>query len=163
MWPERSFYRKIFHLLSTSQKRVEYVSKTSWRRVNENILTWWNVLKTSSKCFQDVYVLPRSLEEVLKKFMFSQEVLNMSQRSLQDVLETPWKCLEEVLKTYDQGDYIRFDEDVLKEFSEDVFWSRMTKANSSWSRRLEDVFVRTNVCSVAFLSAFTWGTFCLST
>ena len=53
--------------------------------------------------------------------MFFQEVLNMSQRSLQDILETPRKCLEEVLKTYDQGDYIRFDEDVLKAFSEDVF------------------------------------------
>ena len=39
--------------------------------------------------------------------------------SWQDVLKTSWKRLEEVLKTYDQDEYIGLDQDVLKTSSED--------------------------------------------
>ena len=73
--------------------------------------------------------------------------------SLQDVLKTSSKHLEDVLKTFLQ--------DVLK-----TSGRRMTKANilvltktssedvrlrrtySSWSRRLQNVFIKTNVCWV---------------
>ena len=59
---------------------------------------------------------------------------------LQDVLKTSWRCLEdifvrrleEVLKTYEQDEYIGLDQD--------VFWRRLTKENIfSWSSCLEDV------------------------
>ena len=93
-----------------------------------------NVLKTSC---QDVKIFWsglqlswRRLKDVLKTF-------------LQDVLKTSWKRLEDVSKTS---------------------WRRMTKMNilvliktssedvwliySSWSRRLQDVFIKTNVYCV---------------
>ena len=94
----------------------------SQRRVNKNSLTWWYVLKTSWRC-------------------------------LEDVLKTSWRYLEDV--------FARRLEDVLK-----TSWRRMTKTNilvltktssenlrlrltySSWSRRLQDVFLKTNVCWV---------------
>ena len=52
----------------------------------------------------------------------------MPWRRLQDVLKTcfqyvlkkSWNCLEDVLKTYDQDEYIGFDQDALKTSSEDV-------------------------------------------
>ena len=68
----------------------------------------------------------RRLEDVLKTF-------------LQDVLKTSWKRLEDVLKTYSQDEYIGLDQDVLKTSSEDV---KLRRTYSSWSRRLEDVFWR---------------------
>ena len=78
----------------------------SWRRLE-------NVLKTSSRCLEDVFA----------------------------------RRLEDVLKTYDQDEYIGLDQDVLKTSSEDlcVRW-----IYSSWSRRLEDVFIKTNVCWVTY-------------
>ena len=74
---------------------------------------------------EDIFrTLWRRLEDVLETF-------------LQDVLKTSWKGLEDVLKTYGQHEYISFDQDVLKTFSEDV-WLRWIC--SSWARRLDDVF-----------------------
>ena len=72
---------------------------------------------------------------------------NVLKISLQDVLKTSWRCLEDVfarrlenvLKTYGQDEYIGLDQDVLKTSSEDV---RLRRTYSSWSRRLEDVFWR---------------------
>ena len=68
-------------LCKTSQKRFEYVSKTSWKGINKNSLTWWYVLKTSWRhlcktswrCLKDVFA-----------------------RRLEDVLNTSWKRLEDV-------------------------------------------------------------------
>ena len=65
---------------------------------------------------------------------------NVLKRSLQDVLKTSWRCLEDVfarrledvLKTYDQDDYLVF----IKTSSEDVWVRRIF---SSWSRHLGDV------------------------
>ena len=64
--------------------------------------------------------------------------------SLQDALKTSWRCLEDVfarrledvLKTYSQGEYIGLDQDVLKTSSEDV---RLRQTYSSRWRRLENV------------------------
>ena len=90
-----------------------------------------------------------------------EDVFKTSWRRLEEVLKTCWRCLEDVLKTYDQDEYVGLDEGVLKTSSEDV-WVR--RINSSWSRRLEDVlktssedeyqrrlqdvFIKTNVCWV---------------
>ena len=88
---------------------------------------------------------------------------NVLKISLQDVLKTSWRCLEDVfarrlediLKTYGQDEYIGLDQEVLKT-SWRVFWRRKAKANifvlikTSWSRLLKtktkDVFIKTNVC-----------------
>ena len=83
--------------------------KTSWKRIEEVFKTSW------------------------------QDVLKTSWRHLESVLKASWKRFEDVLKTYDQDDYIGFDQDVLKTSvlktsSEDV-WVR--RIYSSWSRRLE--------------------------
>ena len=65
----------------------------------------------------------RVLQGVLKTF-------------LRDVLKMFGKRLEDVLKTYDQDEYIGLDQDFLKTSSENI-WVR--PIYSSWSRRLEDV------------------------
>ena len=75
----------------------------------------------------------------------------MSWRCLEDVLKKSWRRLEDVMKTYVQHKYIGLDQNVLKMSSEDV---RLRRTYSSWSRRLEDederrlqdVFIKTNVC-----------------
>ena len=110
-------------------------------------------------------VLKISLQDVLKTYGqdeyigLDQNVLKTSWRRFEDVLKTSWKRLEDVLKTYGQDEYIGLDQDVLKTSSEDV---RLRRTYSSWSRRLEDVlktssedederrlqdvFIKTNVC-----------------
>ena len=96
-----------------------------------------------------------------------EDALKTSWRRLQNVLKMSWRHLEDVLKTYGQEKYIGLDQDVLKTSSEDVFWRRRAKANifvlikTSWrclqdvfwrrkrktsSRRLQEVFIKTNVC-----------------
>ena len=88
------------------------------------------------------------LESVLKISL--QDVLKMSERRLQNVLKTSlrcfeellkasrrrlnkmsWKCLEDVLKTYGQDEYIGI---------ENVFWRRKAKANIFLKKKTKDVF-----------------------
>ena len=107
-----------------------------------------NVLNIS---LQDVLKTPsKGLEDVLETF-------------LQDVLKTSWKRLEDVLKTYGQDKYIGLVQDVFwRRMSkvniffliktpwrhlEDVFWRRRRKTSS---RRLQEVFIKTNVCRYYF-------------
>ena len=45
----------------------------------------------------------------------------------EDVLKMSWKCPEDVLRTYDQDEHIRLDQDVLK-------------------TKTKEVFIKTNVC-----------------
>ena len=83
----------------------------------------------------------RRFEDVLK--MSWQDVLKMSWRRLEDVLKTSWRSygktswrrLEDVLKAYGQDKYIGLDQDVLKTSFEDED-----------EERLQDVFIKTNVC-----------------
>ena len=97
---------------------------TSRRLVNKNSLTGWYLLKTF-------------LQDVLKTSWRCLEYIFA--RRLEDVLKASWKRFEDVLKTYEQDEYIGLDQD--------VFWRRLTKENIlvliklSW-RRLEDVFWR---------------------
>ena len=121
----KAFWR---HLCKTSWRRLQNVSKASWR-----CLKSWrrleNVLKTSWKCLEDVFA--RRLEEVLKKFWRRlgktswRRLEDVLKTFLQDVLKTFWRHfvrrLEDVLKTYDQDEYIDLDQDVLKTKTKDVF------------------------------------------
>ena len=90
----------------------------SQRRVNKNSLTWWDVLKMSWRCLEDVF----------------QDALKMFWRRLQNVLKTSWRCLEDV--------FARRLENVLK-----TPWRCIAKTNilcltkTSW-RRFEDVRLR---------------------
>ena len=96
-------------LCSTSQKRIEYVSKMSWRCLNNNSLTWWYVFKTSWRCFENIF--PIHLEDVLNtSWICPVDFLKML---LLDVPKTSWKRLERILKRYEQGEYIRHDQDAL--------------------------------------------------
>ena len=125
--------------------------------------TWWYLCKTSWRCLEDLF------QNVLKTFW--QDVLKMSWGRFEDVLKMSWRCfcktswrrLENVLKTYDQDEYIGLDQDILKTSSEtvrlrqtywswsrrleDVFWRRRQKTSS---RRLQDFFIKTNVCWETF-------------
>ena len=140
-----TFWKRLKDILKTcyqeqinSMIRLEKVLKTSlqdvlkmsWRRLQ-------NVLKTSWRCLEDVFA--RRFEDVLK--MPSKRLSKMSWRRLenvlktsskcledvlksswQDVLKTSWKRLEQVLKTYDQDEYIGLNQDVLK-----TSWRRLLK------------------------------------
>ena len=94
-------------------------------------------------------IFARPLEDIFKmSWRHFEDVLKTPSRRLEDVLKTSWRRLEGVLKTswrlaYGQDEYIDLDRDVLKMSSEDVWLRRIY---SSWSRRLEDVFIKTNVC-----------------
>ena len=97
----------------TSRKHFEYISKTSWKGVNKNSLTWWYVLQTSWRRLKDVLkTFSRRLEDVLKT----------SWRRFENVLRTSWRRLEDLLKTYGQDEYIGLDQDVLK-----TSWWRLLK------------------------------------
>ena len=120
----------------------------SQRRVNKNSLTWWYVLKMSWRSPEDVF------QDVLKTFWRRvQNVLKTSRRCLEDV---PARRLKDVLKTSWRR-IVKTNILVLtKTSSEDV---SLRRTYSSWSRRLEerrktswgrlqDVFIKTNVCWV---------------
>ena len=115
------------------------------------------------KRLEDIFA--RRLEDVLKiswicscktSWRRFEDVLKMSWRRLQNFLKTSW---QDVLKTYGQDKYIGLDQDVLKTSSEDVrlrrtysSWSRRlqgvfkTSSDDEYKRRLQDVFIKTNVC-----------------
>ena len=101
-------------------------------------------MKTSWRCLEDVLrTSSKRLENVLKI-------------SWRRFCKTSWRRLENVLKTYSQDEYIGLDQD--------VFWRRKAEANifvliktsyvfrrrrrKTSSRRLHDVFIKTNVCWV---------------
>ena len=128
--------------LNTSWRRLENILKTSWKRL-EGVLkmSWQDVLNTPWRSLESILKTSwKRLEDVLKTF-------------LQEVLKTSWKRLEDVLKTYSQDEYIGLDQD--------VFWRRKAKANifvliktsseDKDERRLQDVFIKTNVCWVGSL------------
>ena len=125
--------------------RLEGVLKLCYQEHVNLIIRLKNVLKMSWRRFQNLLKTSwRRLEGVLKmSWSRFQNILKTSLRCLEIVLKTSWKRLEDVLKTYDQDKYVGLDEDVLKTSSEDV-WVR--RKYSSWSRRLEDVFIKTNIC-----------------
>ena len=138
-----------------SQKRFEYISKSFWKRVNKNSLTWWYVLKAS---WRDLCkTSSKRLEGILK--ISWRRFCKTSWRRLEDVLKTSWRRLEDVWPRRIYWSWPRR--------LEDVFWRRKAKANifvlikTSWrrledvfwrrrqktsSRRLQDVFIKTNVC-----------------
>ena len=113
-------------LHSTSQKLVEYVSKTSWRRV-KNSLTWGYVFKTSWRCLEDIFAI--CLEDVLKTSWKCLE--DVFARSLEDVLKTSWKCLGKTSWRHMTKINIFA---LIKTSSEDIIYS-------SSARRLEDVLM----------------------
>ena len=113
---------------------LQDVLKMSWRRLQ-------NVLKTSWRCLEDVFA--RRLEDVLKT----------SWRRLEDVLKTSWRRLEDIWPRRIYWSWSRR--------LEDVFWRRMSKVNifvliktsseDKDERRLQDVFIKTNLCWVIAL------------
>ena len=141
---------------STCQKRFDYVSKKSRKRVNRTtslIIRLEYVLKMSWRCLEDIFAgrlenfLNTSWKHLRKA---SWRCLDVLKTFLQDVLKTSWRRLENVLKTSWRC-MTRTNILVLIKTSwrrlEDVFWRRMSKANifalirTSW-RRLEGVFWR---------------------
>ena len=94
-----------------------------------------NVFKTSSKRLEGV--LKMSWRRFCK--MSWRRLGKTSWTRLEDVLKTSWK---DILKTYSQDKYFALDQEVLKTSSEDA-WLRQIYL--SWSRRLQDVFIKTNV------------------
>ena len=164
MYTDHKFLRNSVTYANSSVERN--VLNTSQGRVKYNKLSWWYVLKTTWR-----YLCRKSwrcLEDILKTSSKRlEDALKTPWRGLEDVLTTSSKRLEDVLKTYGQEKYIGLDQDVLKTSSEDVFWRRRAKANifvlikTSWrclqdvfwrrrrktsSRRLQEVFIKTNVC-----------------
>ena len=116
------------YVLKMSWRRLEEVFKTSWRRLEDVLKTFWRRLED---------VLARRLEGVLK----------MSRKRF---CKKSWRRLEDVLPRRIYWSWSRR--------LEDVFWKPMTKVNifvfiktsseDEDERRLQDVFIKTNVCWV---------------
>ena len=89
-------------------------------------------------------VVRTSLQDVLKiSWRRLEDVFKTSHRRLEDVFKTPWRRLEDVWPRRIYWSWSRR--------LEDVFWRPLSKANmfvliKTSSRRLEDVFIKTNVC-----------------
>ena len=100
----------------------------------ENVLkiSLQEVLKISWRHLEDVFeTCWRRLEDALKmSWRRFEDVLKTSSKRLEDVLKMSWRLLEDIW----QDEYIGL-EDVLKTSSED-----------GDERRLQDVFIKTNVC-----------------
>ena len=106
------------------------------RRFNKNSLTWWYVLKSSWRHFENV--LARGLEGVLNTSvkMFWKRLNNVFKTFVQDVLKTSWRCLEDVWPRLQYWSWPWGLEDVFNKSSEDV---QLRRIYSSWSRCLEGV------------------------
>ena len=114
---------------------------------------------------------PRPILDLGKQFNLTirQRHEGIFARRLEDVLKmswwrfckTSWKRFEDVLKRYGQDEYIGLDQDVLKTSSEDEWlrriysswWTRLkdvfkTSSEDEDERRLQDVFIKTNVSLV---------------
>ena len=158
------FAVRLRNVLNTFRRRVNkssltwwYVLKTSWskafwRWIEDAFKMFWRSLEDVLKKF-----LQGILEHVLKTSW--RYLGNMAWRCLADVLKTSWKLpehafaalyediwprriywswsrlLEDVLKTYDSGKYIRLDQDILK-----------TSSDEEDERFLQDTFVKTSIC-----------------
>ena len=127
---------------------MQDVLKTFWRRLSRDILA-------------------RCLEDILKTIL--QGVLKTSWRRLEDVLKTFWRRMTKtnilvliktswrrLLKTYDYGEYIHLDQDVLKTSSEDedkrplqdVF--KMSSSRRMFSRLT--TFIISSISSLEFIN-----------
>ena len=93
-------------------RRVEDVFKTSWRRLS----------KTAWRCLEDLF--PRRLGKTFWRrfgktsWQRLEDVLKMYDQDEyiglgQDLFKTSWRIL---LKMYESGEYVRLDQDVLKTF-----------------------------------------------
>ena len=96
----------------------------------------------------------KRLEDIFEGSL--EDVLKTSRRHLEDVFKTSWRCLEDVLTTSWRHVAKTNILVLTKTSSEDV---SLRRTYSSWSRRLEerrktswgrlqDVFIKTNVCWV---------------
>ena len=129
------------------------VLRTSWRRFQNTLNIFW-------KCLQVVFArhleddLARRLEEVLKRLknvfkVFLQDVLKMSRKKrLGDIwprqIYWSWsRGLKDVLKTSSEYVWVRWTCSSWSRRLEDVMWRRRRK---TFSRCLQDVFIKTNVC-----------------
>ena len=83
------------HLQDVMLTRAVYRRNTSWWHLKDFMKMFWTRL-------EDIFA--RCLEDVLKTY---EQYICLSQ----EILKMPWRHL---LKTYDQGLYIRLDQDVLK-------------------------------------------------
>ena len=118
VWPTKIFGLHLRNVLNTPQRHLE------------NMLTrTLSFDDTSRKGLEDIFV--RRLEDVLKtssKLLedvmeaFFQDVLKTSWRRFEDVFARHLRRLEDVLKTYDQGEYVGLDQDFLK-----TSWRRLLK------------------------------------
>ena len=118
--------------------------KTSWRRFYKT--SWRRLGKTSWRRMSKMIILlliKTSSEDVWVRLTYSSW-----SRRLEDVLKMSWRCLENLLKMYlrrmSWGNRFFLFKTSWRRL-EDIFWRRMQKMSS---KRLQDVFIKTNVCWV---------------
>ena len=95
--------------------------------------------------------------------MLLQDVLNTSWRRLedvlktllQDVLKTSWKRLEDVLKTYHQDDYIGLDQDILKTSSSRRMFAGISFEDLTLELQIQFNLMTSLTCKFYFLSVFS--------
>ena len=118
-----------------SSRRLEDVLKTFWRR-SEDVLTRHleDVSKTFWRCLEDVLRTSwKGLEDVMA-------------RRLEYILKTSWRRLEDVWRRWICWSWPRSLEDVFKTSSKDLWLRRIYSSEDKDKRRLQDFFIKTNVC-----------------
>ena len=128
----------MIHLENVMKMSWRYLCNTSWRRFEEFFnITWQEVLKMSWIRLQNVL---RCLEDAFAS------VLKTYWRRHEDVWprQIYWsRRLENVLNTSSEGVSLRWIYSSWSSRLEDIFWRRRRK---TFSRLLQDVFMKTNVC-----------------
>ena len=132
------------------KRSLQDVLKTSWRRLQNVLNKSWrcleDVLKTSWRRLEDVW--PRRIYWSWPKRL--QDVLKTSWRRLENVLKTSWRRMTKtsilvLIKTSSEDVWVRRIYSSWWRRLQDVFWRQRRKTSS---RRLQDVFIKTNVCWV---------------
>ena len=160
--------KRLEDVLKTSWRRLEEVLKTSWRLLEDVLKTSWRRLEDVLKTYgQDEYI---GLDQDVLKTS-SEDVTQQTFFGLQHVLKTSWRHVLKMSSTRLQRNNFTSSKTswrrmaktnilvLTKTSSEDV---RLRRTYSSWSRRLEDVFktssegederrlqdafIKTNVC-----------------
>ena len=156
----KSCYQEQFNLIicieNLLKASLQNVLKASWRRFQNILNIFWKFLQVVfARHLEDV--LERHLEKVLKMSSrwFSKtfwiRLRKMSRRCFEkNVLKTSWRHMTrtnilvlDALKT--SSEYVRVRWTCLSwsRRLEDVLWRQRWK---TFSRRLQDVFIKTNVC-----------------
>ena len=138
----------------TSCRHLYDILKTSWKRLEDMlarpVYLQGYILKTSWRHLEDVFKMPWvRLEDVFARYLEDVSTRRrMTEANIFVLIKTSWRLLEDVFCRCMTKAYIFVLINISWRRLQDVFWRQSQKTSS---RRLQDVFTKTNVCWVCSL------------